>query len=101
MSAEKRDLLFKSLGQRNIIAVESRQKFTSRNRQAVIGGRDDASMFTADYPHARIGFVSLQPRERIIRRTVVDEDEFKVRKGLRKDALHGLVDVARAVIDAR
>src|SRR5262245_47162919 len=99
MVIKKGGLLGKSLGICPIVAVQKRQILTARELNTFIAGRR----------HTEIGIVTHQANARIaigsdnvyasVDRSVVDNEQFKVRKCLRQHAVNRLVQVLFPIIN--
>src|SRR5947207_15745610 len=99
MLAKESDLLLKSSRHRHVVAVEARQKLAARDLQRRIARRDNALVFLVENANARIlRRVFLKSCQRVVGRSVVDDNEFEILEGLGKDASNGFVEVSNGVV---
>ena len=95
------ELAREAFGQRNVVGVETGDVASACfGEPAVERGGQSRLLVVREHAKARVADCREQPR-RLVRGSVVDDDQLQVVDGLAQDALHGLAEEARVVVDGQ
>ena len=99
---ENRDLLREVLREDEIVAVEERDELALRRAQRRVACRRGPPIRRSDdlYPPVSCSETT-RDCQRVVGRSVVDENELEVGKGLREDGIHRFGEVPRSVVRRR